>query len=200
VATSLNVALRRGGGGEYCKAADLASNLDAARVGGIAMVDMAAITGFAASVRAAVEITKAMKDVRDANLLQTKTFELTREILAAQGYAMEVVAAQSALLDRIRELEEEKAKLEAWNIEKQRYELKKIQAGVTVYALKPGMENGEEPHFICTNCYQHGQKSILQREQLDVGRVVQHVCHQCGAEYTEFGLRQAPSRSKSKRQ
>jgi hypothetical protein len=42
------------------------------------MVDMAAIAGFAASIRAAVEITKAMKDVHDANALQTKTFELTR--------------------------------------------------------------------------------------------------------------------------
>ena len=163
------------------------------------MVDMAAITGLATSIRAAVEITRAMKDVHDSNLLQTKTFELTREILAAQGYAMEAVAAQSALQQRVRQLEEEKAKLEAWNIEKQRYELKSIQNGVTVYALKPGMENGEEKHYICTNCYQHGRKSILQREQLDVGRVVIHACHECDLEYTEFGVREAPSRNKSTR-
>jgi hypothetical protein len=109
------------------------------------MVDMGAITGFATSMRAAVEITKAMKDLHDANLLQTKTFELTREILAAQGYAMEAVAAQSALLERVRQLEEEKADLEAWNTEKQRYELKTIQTGVTVYALKPGRRTEKRP-------------------------------------------------------
>jgi hypothetical protein len=160
------------------------------------MVDMAAVTGLATSIRAAVEITKAMKDLHDANLLQTKTFELTREILAAQGYAMEAVAAQSALLDRVRQLEEEKTKLEAWGAEKQRYELKKIQTGVTVYALKAGMENGEEPHFICTNCYQHGHKSILQREQSDIGRVVMHVCHQCRSEYIEHGIRHTPTRGR----
>jgi hypothetical protein len=90
------------------------------------MVDMAAITGLATSIRAAVEITRAMKDIHDANLIQTKTFELTREILAAQSYAMEAVAAQSALLNRVRELEEEKAKLEAWNTEKQRYKLTEL--------------------------------------------------------------------------
>jgi len=47
------------------------------------MVDLTAITGMATSIRAAIEITKAMKDVHDANLIQTKTFELTREIMAA---------------------------------------------------------------------------------------------------------------------
>ena len=124
------------------------------------MVDMAAIAGFATSVRAAVEITKAMKDVRDANLMQTKAFELTREIMAAQSYAMEAMSAQSTLLARIRELEEKIAALETWNAEKGRYYLKSIQQGVMVYALKEGMENGEEPHYLCPTCYNNGKKAI----------------------------------------
>jgi hypothetical protein len=128
------------------------------------MVDMAAIAGFATSVRAAVEITKAMKDVRDANLMQTKVFELTREIMAAQSYAMEAMSAQSTLLTRIRELEEKIAALETWDAEKGRYYLKSIQPGVTVYALKDGMENGEEPHYLCPTCYNNGKKALLQRE------------------------------------
>jgi hypothetical protein len=75
------------------------------------MVDMAAVVGFTQSVRAAVEITKAMKDLHDANLIQTKTFELTREILSAQGYAMEAAAAQSALLERVASLKQKKPSL-----------------------------------------------------------------------------------------
>jgi P2-related tail formation protein len=86
------------------------------------MVDLAAIAGLVTSVRSAVEITKAMKDVNDANIIQTKVFELTREILATQGYALEAQAAQSELLRRVRELEEEKTKLEAWTAEKGRYD------------------------------------------------------------------------------
>ncbi|HWN49835.1 MAG TPA: hypothetical protein VNO18_08425 [Xanthobacteraceae bacterium] len=115
------------------------------------MVDMTAITGMATSLRAAVEITKAMKDVRDANLIQTKTFELTREILAARSYAMEAMAAQSALLTRVGELEEKIVALETWNAEKSRYQLKSIQSGVMVYALKEGLDGGEEP----TTCVPH---------------------------------------------
>ena len=85
------------------------------------MVDMAAVVGFAQSIRAALDITKAMKDVNDANVIQTEAFELTREIMATQSYAMEAVAAQSALIDRIRELEASVASFEAWERQKDRF-------------------------------------------------------------------------------
>ena len=156
------------------------------------MVDIAAIAGFATSVRAAVEITKAMKDVRDANLMQTRVFELTREIMSAQSYAIEAMSAQSALLTRIRELEEKIAALETWNAEKGRYYLKSIQTGVMVYALKEGMENGEEPHYLCPTCYNNGKKSILQKETQEVGRVPTWVCHDCGTDLIEYGTRYTP--------
>ena len=160
------------------------------------MVDMAAIAGFATSVRAAVEITKAMKDVRDANVMQTKVFELTREIMAAQNYAMEAMSAQSTLLTRIRELEEKIAALETWNAEKSRYYLKSIQTGVTAYALKDGTEDGEEPHYLCPTCYNRGKKSILQKETQEVGRVPMQVCHECGTELLERGVRHTPRTSR----
>jgi hypothetical protein len=143
------------------------------------MVDIAAVTGLATSIRAAIEITKAMKDVHDATVLQTKTFELTREILSAQSYAMEAVAAQSALLDLVRQLEKEKAELEAWESEKKRYKLEDVDRGFFAYVLKPGMENGEPPHAICATCYQHSLKSILQSS----GHIVVHehywFCGEC---------------------
>jgi hypothetical protein len=156
------------------------------------MVDMAAIAGFATSVRAAMEITKAMKDVHDANVIQTKVFELTREIMAAQSYAMQAVSAQSTLVTRIRELEEKIAALETWNAEKGRYYLKSIQQGVMVYALKEGMENGEEPHYLCPTCYNNGKKALLQKETQEVRRVPMWICHDCGTDLIEHGTRHAP--------
>jgi len=153
------------------------------------MVDMSAVAGLMTSLRSVVEITKAMKDVSDASLIQTKVFELTREIMAAQSCAMEAQAAQSDLLHRIRELEEEKSKLKTWNAEKSRYELKSIQPGVHVYALKQGMESGEKLHYLCPTCYNRGQKPILQEETRTPGRVVMQVCHECGTELIEHGQR-----------
>jgi hypothetical protein len=172
---------------------------EAAQVGEGVMVDMTAIDGFVTSIRAAMEITKAMKDVRDANLMQTKVFELTREIIAAQSYAMEAMSAQSTLLARNRQLEEKISALETWNAEKNRYYLKSIQTGVTVYALKEGMENGEEPHYLCPKCYNRGKKSILQKETQEVGRVPMWVCHDCGTDLIEHGIRHESTRSRNRR-
>jgi hypothetical protein len=59
------------------------------------MVDISAVAGLMTSLRSVVEITKAMKDVNDANVIQTKVFELTREIMAAQSCALEAQTAQS---------------------------------------------------------------------------------------------------------
>src|SRR4051794_29554394 len=126
------------------------------------MVDLAAIAGLVSSVRSAVEITKAMKDLHDANLIQTKVFELTREILTTQGYAMEAQAAQAELLRRVRELEEEKTKLEAWTAEKSRYELREVSTGVYAYTMKSGMEKEQPFHMLCANCYDSGKRSALQ--------------------------------------
>jgi hypothetical protein len=112
------------------------------------MVDMAAVAGLMTSLRSIVEITKAMKDVSDANMIQTKVFELTREIMAAQACALEAQTAQSELLNRVRDLETEITKLEAWNAEKQRYKLTDLGRGMTTYTPKEGMEGGEPPPII----------------------------------------------------
>jgi hypothetical protein len=146
------------------------------------MVDMAAVVGFAQSIRAALDITKAMKDVNDANMIQTKTFELTREIMAAQSYAMEAVAAQSALIDRIRELEASVASFEAWERQKDRYELKRYEPGVFLYDLKPSMANGEPAHCICPKCYEHKKRSILHGTSLFQGRETL-MCHECSGQF-----------------
>jgi hypothetical protein len=143
------------------------------------MVDLTAIAGMAASIRAAIDITKAMKDVNDANVLQTKTFELTREIMAAQSYAMDAMQEQAALQTTVRELNEKIAKLEAWNSEKDRYELREVGPGVLAHTMKQGMERGQPFHMLCSNCYDRGIKSVIQSTQeLQVGRRM-HMCPHC---------------------
>ncbi|OFW14497.1 MAG: hypothetical protein A3H27_06590 [Acidobacteria bacterium RIFCSPLOWO2_02_FULL_59_13] len=83
-------------------------------------------------------------------------------ILAAQTSAMEANLKQSAMIDRIRELEEEVTRIKAWERQKQRYKLHTPWAGIAVYALKNSMSEGEPAHWICTHCYEDGRRSILQ--------------------------------------
>lgn len=143
------------------------------------MVDMPAIASLMTSIKAVTDIARAMKDVRDANLIQTKVFELTREILDVQRYALEANALQFAQSQRIHELETKIAEFEEWNKQKDRYRLVKFTNGMIAYVLKEGTENGEPEHAICPNCYEDGKVSILQRERRDPGRRVFYVCHRC---------------------
>jgi hypothetical protein len=147
------------------------------------MADISAIAGLITSMNAVVNITKAMKDVHDANVIQTKVFELTREVMSAQGCALQAQMAQTELLDRLRQLEEEKSKLEEWSAEKSRYELREVATGVYAYTMKAGKERGQPFHMLCANCYDGGSRSVLQRtEELQARRRV-HACPKCNSRY-----------------
>lgn len=136
-----------------------------------------------------------MKDIDDANLIQTKVFELTREIMSAQQCALAANMSQSDLLQRERDLEAEISKLKDWNAEKQRYHLVELTDGVTAYAVKEEVRGTEPMHHLCTNCYDHGQKSIMQTEHRDPGRAEVLVCHRCGTDLYIHGSRDPAHKS-----
>jgi hypothetical protein len=119
------------------------------------------------SLKAAGDIAKAMMDLRDASAFQGKAIELQRQILSAQESALAANAAQTTLVDRIRDLEQEIVHLKDWEGEKQRYHLQAIDRGAFAYLLKPGMEEGEPPHWLCANCFNRRQKSFLQFQGQD---------------------------------
>jgi hypothetical protein len=113
--------------------------------------------------------------------------------MAAQACAMEAMTAQSALLERVRNLEEEKAKLETWNAEKTRYEFREVSTGVYAYTMKPGMEQGQPFHMLCANCYDNGKRSPLQATERLQSRRRLHACPQCKTDYAMEGVpRPAP--------
>jgi hypothetical protein len=126
------------------------------------MVDISAIAGLVSSLKAAGEITKAMVGLRDAAMIQGKVIELNGIILSAQSSALEANVSQFSLLEQVRGLERDIARLEAWDTEKERYELRQLKPAAFVYVLKKGEAGSEPSHAICPNCYQRGLKSILQ--------------------------------------
>ena len=156
------------------------------------MVDMAAIGGAIASLQTAGQIAKSFVGIRDAAVIQSKVIELQTEILAAQHAALAAQSDQFTLLQRIRELEEQTAKLEAWEAEKQRYELKDYGGGTFAYELKPEEARGEPSHRVCAACYQKGQKSILQFDYETSAGQFKFNCPACKTVF-EFGHRSSNS-------
>ena len=153
------------------------------------MVDLGSIQAALGSLKIASDILGSMKDLRDAAKLQSLTIDLQAAILDAQRGAIDAQLEQTSLIDRIRALEEEVARMKAWDAEKERYALTDLGNGRFVYTLKDSADTAEPEHHLCQNCFNHGQKSILQKESLAVGRTKLLVCHSCNAELITRGLR-----------
>ena len=87
---------------------------------------------------------------------------LQQSLLTAQQALFSAQQKASADNERARDLEQEIVRLRDWSAEKQNYVLVGIQGGASAYMLKPAMQEGQPPHWLCTNCYQNGKPSILQ--------------------------------------
>lgn len=104
---------------------------------------------------------QSLKDLATSGDAQAKISDLYGIIISGQAIAFEDNLKQRALLETIEELKDQIRAMEAWDSEKQRYQLARPWMGAVVYALKKSASNNEPPHWICTNCYNDGKKSLL---------------------------------------
>jgi hypothetical protein len=133
----------------------------------------AEITAALTGIRSALDITKAMVNLRDAEAFRSKSIELQGVVLETLEKAIAAREAQTEQSDRIRSLEAEVASLKSWDAEKQCYELKSIGQGVVARILKPEARGAEPPHCLCPNCFEQGKKSFLQNaNKVERGRLI----------------------------
>lgn len=128
-------------------------------------MDLSLIQGTISGLKVAGDIAKGLLELKSISDVQGKVIELQSTILSAQSSALSANADQSAMVEEIRQLKEEVARVKAWEAEKQRYKLHAPWEGSVVYALKKSMSDSEPPHWICTSCYENGRKSILNQLQ-----------------------------------
>lgn len=122
-----------------------------------------------AEIVAAVQSAKTLSElVKSAHSLSNHT-QMLAAVHAVQEKLGDAITAhlssqekQSALSERVRELEEQVNEVENWRGQMQRYALFEFPTKALAYALKPGMEQGEPLHYLCTSCVDKKQKSTLQ--------------------------------------
>jgi hypothetical protein len=126
------------------------------------MPDLIAIGQGLNAVKALTDIGKTLLGLRDsAKLLEAKV-EFSQQLFTVQKALLDAQAEQATLVQTIRDLEKEIASFEAWDAEKNKYELKEVAPGALAYMLKPDARAGQPPHWLCTQCYQHRKASIMQ--------------------------------------
>jgi hypothetical protein len=128
------------------------------------MPDLSDVAAVFSSINALKNIFQSIIGLHDTQAIQAKVLEFQNTLLDAQTKIFSVNEARATLVERVREIEEQMTKLEAWEAEKQRYELKEISKRSFAYVLKTDAQGSEPPHQICANCYQRGKKSILQQK------------------------------------
>jgi hypothetical protein len=139
------------------------------------------------SLRAALDITKAMIGLRDAEAFRAKSIELQGLILESLDKAIESREAYSTQLDRVKTLETEVADLKAWGSEKQKYELKPNFGGAVAYMLKPEARGTEPPHWLCPQCYANGKKGFLVPADHSGGIHRNYTCLECKTSRYMYG-------------
>ena len=144
-----------------------------------------------ATLQSAYGLAKNIADLDEAHAVKVQIGELLAQILSAQESEMRSQERESALARQVHELEQHIVQMEAWNAEKQRYQLTDFGAGTFAYALKPGMENDEPPHRACANCFKKGNISILQFRHRDIMSQDVYDCPSCKNEF-HFGVPKDP--------
>jgi len=128
-----------------------------------------------------LDAAKSLKDMNDTAIRNAAVIDLSQKIIDAQQ-------EQMALMEQMRTLEGEMARLRTWDTEKQRYELKSLGEGVFGYGVKADAQGNDPPHSICPDCYHGGAKSILQQVTRHPGICYVLLCQKCGWEaYTVEG-------------
>ena len=142
-------------------------------------------------------IAKAKKFIADlqnakvATALQEQATVLLGEIIALQLIVSSIVKAKDEAHEEAQEYKNRYMKLSDWNAQAAGYELKEIASGVFVYASKEDAERADPAHWLCPNCYEARNKSILQRELRRMKSTI-YGCPRCHATYVDHSDPPAP--------
>ena len=119
------------------------------------------------------------KDIIDL-IKKGSTIEAQEKIMSLREGALELQEENQELKSKIRELEAELRATEHWTKEKEKYALANPWGGpAQVYALKKDCSDGEQPHYICTNCFHKKIKVILNPVRVNVWMIM--TCPTCNA-------------------
>jgi len=156
-------------------------------------MDFGSITATISSIKTAGDIVNSILELKTSDAINAAVREANSYLLTVQREALAAQSEQFAMIEEIRNLKEKITNLKEWKSEQKRYKLTSLCSitGAVSYALKESMAAGEPPHYLCTNCYQNGVKSILNPQKNRNSRIM-FVCPECRSEAHTSSSRLTP--------
>jgi DNA-directed RNA polymerase subunit RPC12/RpoP len=141
------------------------------------------IAAIVTATKGTLELLKAAKGSKDLKVNSAALEQASEHLLALQGVVMQAHIANLAQGQEIEDLKRQIMALQDWDAEAKTYQLAEVTPGVFAYALKPDQLTSEVPHYLCANCFQKRQKSILQLTmRLHLMNTMD--CHSCSSRIT----------------
>lgn len=113
------------------------------------------------SIKIISDLLKTNKSITNHKEIDDAIGEVTDKLISARGIISSCQEKQEILTKRIVDLEKNLAEYKNFERQSSRYVLHKFKSGMLAYALKPGMENGEQAHYLCNHCMEKGKHHKL---------------------------------------
>lgn len=147
-------------------------------------MDTSSIFGAASSIKASLDLAKAVADLASDTRIVDRLNQLVRQIGDAHAEVLQARTEQGELLQqkhdleqRVRELEVQLAEREDFRTRFARYQLVEASPGCLLHQLKPDCAD-EPQHYICPNCVERQKVSRLQLHA-DNLRLIEYYCAAC---------------------
>ncbi|MES2384051.1 MAG: hypothetical protein V4593_05850 [Pseudomonadota bacterium] len=134
------------------------------------------------SVQALASLVKAANGLANYGEIVEKVAEVNAKLMQANSVALASQEKQSSLVSQVHDLQSEIRVLRDWSAEAQNYELREVAAGVFACLAKGFNGQLQSAQKLCVNCFNQGNKSLLQQQHVEVGRQLSLVCHRCKAD------------------
>ncbi|MGP2741050.1 hypothetical protein HP475_13700 [Serratia marcescens] len=140
------------------------------------------------AAKEAFALIKTLKEARDQTVIENATGQLSEKVTELQMLNAELASRYHSEKQLTIKLTDEIAKFTAFSSQAENYAIHTTESGSTVYRLKESPDAQVKTHYVCANCFQKREISILQ----PTGKVVsdslgsfcaQYLCPRCNATY-----------------
>lgn len=130
------------------------------------------------SIKTATEIVKGIIALNKDVEIKQKADDLLDVIISLKFMIIDLQSKYNEITKTKSDIEKKYMELLSWDKTASQYELKEITTGVFVYIPNESHHPAGAKYWLCTNCFESQQKSILQFDKKFMSRD-QYVCPRC---------------------
>jgi rubrerythrin len=141
----------------------------------------AEISGALASLKTITELVKAAGSMSNYGEMLAAVNTVQEKLSQALVANLTSAEKQAALLERVRELEEQAVKFKDWETKSKDYVLQAVGVEQRHFAqvYKPAVQPAQARHWACTKCFEERKLYVLNAHGL-----LHYKCPNCGTEIT----------------